>query len=160
MKRGFVHLLVRMIRAEMAGSAGLRVSGLFQGKPVGGVAAITSLLDDMATLAEGGADLLRNGKVFSLNPHSIKPDRMAALPELCKLLLVAFSTFFRKDHSFLFRGCLMVDVAGHTMDTLLGMFRFHPGLEKPRRDSLVTFHAKSGVHLGGLLGGSTNASNS
>lgn len=85
---------------------------------------------------------------------------MAALPELLQLLGMALSAFFWKDHGFLIRSCLVVDMAGHTMDPFLGVLRFHPGLEKPRRDSLVTFHAKSGVHLGGLLSGSTNAGNS
>ena len=90
------------------------------------MATVASFLDDVAAFAEGGADLLRTTEVFSLNSHSIKPNRMAALAEPLQLFGMALSTFFWKDHGLLFGGCLMVNMAGHTMDPLLCMFRFDP----------------------------------
>jgi hypothetical protein len=63
--------------------------------------AITSFLDNVTALTEGRPDLLRNAKVLSLNPHSIKSDGMAALLELRKFLFVALPAFFRKDHRLL-----------------------------------------------------------
>lgn len=145
---GFVHFLVGVVRAEMATAAGLWVPGLCQGKPMGGMAAVTSFLDDVATLAIGRPDFLRDAQIFPVGPHPLPAHGVAALFKLLNLLTMAFSALFRKDHGFLFRGCLMVDMTGHAVDAVLGMLRFHPGLEKPRRYSLVTFHAKSRVHFG------------
>src|SRR3972149_6170859 len=107
---GIIHLLMRMIRSQMATSAGLRISCLFQGKLMRGMAAVTPFLDDMASFTEGSPNFLRNGEVFSLNSHSFKPDRMAAFPELCQFFLVAFSAFFREDHGLLLRGDLVINV--------------------------------------------------
>jgi hypothetical protein len=78
---------------------------------------------------------------------------MAAFPESFELLRMAFSAFFWKDHRLLVRSSLMVNVAGHAMDPLLGMLRFHPGLEKARSYLLVAGHTKSGIHLDRLLRG-------
>jgi hypothetical protein len=112
-----------------------------------GVAAVTPLLDDVAPLTEGGSNFLRDGKVFPLNSHSFKPDRMAALPKLCQFFLVALPAFLRKDHGFLF-GCeLVVDMAGHAMDPFLGMFRFNPGLKNSRGHLLMAVHTESRIHF-------------
>src|SRR4030042_6980966 len=82
MKGGLVHLFVRMIRTEVANATGVWISSLMQREPMRGGAAITPFLDTVTALAEGGSDFLRNAKILSLNPHSIKRDRMAALLEL------------------------------------------------------------------------------
>jgi hypothetical protein len=115
------------------------------------MATVALFLNHVATLAEGCADLLRDAQIFSLNSHSIKPDRMAALPELFQLLGMALPAFFREDPRLLLGGCLMVDVAGHAMDAFFGMLRIYPGLEKPGCPLLVAGHAKSGVHLDRLF---------
>jgi hypothetical protein len=39
-----------------------------------GVAAVAFFFDNVATLAELGADFLRNAQIFSLNAHSLKSD--------------------------------------------------------------------------------------
>jgi hypothetical protein len=93
---------------------------------MGRVAAITPFFDTMTTLTEGGSDFLRNAKIFTLNAHSIKRDRMAALLEFLQLFFVALPALFRKDHRLLFRGSLMVNMTGHAMDPILGMLGFHP----------------------------------
>jgi hypothetical protein len=76
---------------------------------------------------------------------------MAALAKFLQLFGVTFPAFFRKDHGFLFGGRLVVDMAGHAMDALLGMLGFNPGLEETGRDSLVAFHAEPRVHLGSFV---------
>jgi hypothetical protein len=83
----------------------------------------------MAAFTEGSTDLLRNTEIFSLNSHPVEADGMAALPEICQFFFMALPTFFRKDHGLLFGSYLVIDMAGHTMDTLLRMFRFRPRLE-------------------------------
>jgi hypothetical protein len=57
----FIHLLMGVIRPKMTASAGFRVPGLFQGKFMGRMAAVTPFLDDVTALTEGGADFLGNG---------------------------------------------------------------------------------------------------
>jgi hypothetical protein len=111
------------------------------------MAAIAAFLDDVATLTEGRPDFLGDPEVFPLAPHPVPPDRVAALFELLQLLGMAFPAFIREDHGFLLKGSLVVNVAGHAMDALLGMLRFHPGLKKAGGYSLMTFHAKSRIHL-------------
>ena len=95
-----------------------------------GVAAVTSFFDDVATLAELGANFLRNSQVFSLNSHSLKRDGMAALPEFLQFLAVAFPTFIGKNHGFLPIGRLVVGMTGDAVHPILGMLGFHPGLEE------------------------------
>ena len=146
-KGGFVHLLMGMVGAEMAASAGLRVLSLFQRKSMGGVTAIAPFLDDMAPLAKSSPDFLRDTQVFSLNSHSIKRDGMAALPILFQLLRMTRPTFFRKNHGLLLSGRLVVNVAGHALNTLPGMLGFYPRLEKSGGYSLMAFHAKSRIDL-------------
>jgi hypothetical protein len=87
---------------------------------------VTSLLDTVTALAKGGTNLLRNAEVFPLNSHSVKTNRVTALPKLLQLFGMAFSTFLRKDYGLLFGGDLVIDMAGHTVDPLLCMLRFHP----------------------------------
>jgi hypothetical protein len=87
-----------------------------------GMATVASFLDDVASFAEGGANLLRNTEIFAMSTHPIPPNGVAALLKLLHLFLMALPTFFRKDHGLLFRGSLMVDVAGHTMDSFFCMF--------------------------------------
>jgi hypothetical protein len=152
MKGSLVHLLMRMIGTKVTTSARIRISDFFQGKLMRGMAAVTLFLDDVAALAESRADFLGNRKVFSMGAHSIPRDRVATLAKFPYLLGMTLPTFFRKNHGLLFRGRLVVDMAGHTMDPFLGMLRFHPGLKKARRYSLMTFHAKSRIHLGSFIG--------
>jgi hypothetical protein len=99
--------------------------------------AITSFLDTVTAFTEGGPDFLRDTKIFTLNPHSIKPYRMPALLELFQLLRVAPPAFFRKNHRLLIRSGLMVDVAGDAIDPILCMFWFYPGLKEPWRPLLM-----------------------
>ena len=93
---------------------------------MGAVAAVTLLLNAVAALTEGRTDLLRNTEVFPLDSHPIKCDRMPSFLELLELFLVALSAFIRKDHGFLIGCGLMVNVAGHAVDAILCMLRFHP----------------------------------
>src|SRR4030067_3217440 len=101
-KGGVIHLFVRMIRTEVANSAGIRISCLVQREPVRGVAAIAPFLDAVAAFTEGGTNFLGNNKGISLNPHSIKRDRMSTFPELLQLVFMTLSTLFGKDHGLLF----------------------------------------------------------
>jgi len=117
------------------------------------MAAVALFLDDVAALAEGGADFLGYAEILSLDAHAIPTDRMAAFLKLLQRFGVAFSTFFREDHGFLLGSCLVVDMASHAMDALLGVFGFHPGLEKAGSHPLVAFHAEPGVHLGRFIPG-------
>ena len=113
-----------------------------------GMAAVTFFLDHVTALAEGGADLLGNPQIFPLDSHSFESDGMAALLELFQLFFVTFSAFIWENHSLLLSGGLVVNVAGYTIDPVLCMFRFNPGLEKPRCHFLMTVHAESWIHLG------------
>jgi hypothetical protein len=110
------------------------------------MATVTSFLDAVAALAKGGTDLLGNGEIFSLNSHSIKTNRMAAHSELLQLLFVALPAFFRKDHGFLFRCGLVIDVTTHTMDVILCVFRFDPRLEKSGRHLLMAMDTESRIN--------------
>jgi hypothetical protein len=145
---GFVHFFVRVVGAEMTASTGLRVPGLFQRKAMRSMATVTPFLDDVAALAKGRADLLGDAQIFSMDAHPFPSKRMATFPKFFQLLRVTVSASFGKDHGFLLGCSLVVHMAGHTVDSLLGMFRFRPGLKKAGAHSLVTFHAKPGVHLG------------
>src|SRR4030042_2755556 len=136
-KGGLVHLFMRMIRTEVANSTGVWISCLMQREPMRGVAAITPFLDTMTTLTESGSDFLWNAKILSLNPHSSKRNRMAALPEFFQLVFVALSALFWKDHGLLFGCSLVIDVAGDAIDPILCMFRFYPGLKEARGPFLV-----------------------
>jgi len=142
-----------MVRTQMATAAGLRVPGLIQGKSMGSMAAVALFLDDVAALAEGGADFLGYAEILSLDAHAIPTDRVAAFPKLFQRFGVAFPAFFREDHGFLLKSGLVVDMAGHAVDALSGMFGFHPGLEETGSHPLVAFHAEPGIHLGSFVPG-------
>jgi len=118
---------------------------------MGSMAAVAPFLDGVTALAESGTDFLGDAEELSLGSHAIPTDRVATFLKIFQRFGVAFSTFFRKDHGFLLGGRLVVSMAGHAMDPLLGVFRLHPRLEKARRYSLVTLHAKTRVHLGSLI---------
>jgi hypothetical protein len=111
-----------MIRAEVANSTGVWISCLMQRESMRGVAVIAPFLDTVTALTESGSDFLRNAKVLSLNPHSIKRDRMATLPEFFQLVFVTLSARFWKDHGFLLGGGLMVNVAGDAMNPVFSVF--------------------------------------
>ena len=111
------------------------------------MATVASFLDDVAAFAIGCPDPLRDSKKFPVAPHPVPGYGVTAFVKIGQLFGMTLPAFFREDHGFLLRGCLVVDVTGHAVDALLGMLRFHPGLEQTRRYSLVTFHAKSRVHL-------------
>jgi len=97
-KGGLVHLFMRMVRTEMANSTGVWNSCFMQREPMRGVTAIAPFVDTVTALTEGGSDFLRNAKILSLNPHSSKRNRMAALLEFFQLVLVTLSALFGKDH--------------------------------------------------------------
>jgi len=153
MKGSLIHLFMGMIRAEMAGSTGFRIFGFFQRELVRSMATVTPFLDHVATFAESSPDLLRNAQVLPLGSHSVKPDGVTALLELLELSGVTFPAFFRKDHGLLFTGCLVIGMTSYAMDPLLGVFRFDPGLEEPRRSLLVARDAKTHINLLGLFFG-------
>ncbi|OGP94447.1 MAG: hypothetical protein A2157_01475 [Deltaproteobacteria bacterium RBG_16_47_11] len=136
-----------MIRTEVADSTGVWISCLVQREPVRGVAAITPFLDTVTALTEGGSDFLRNAKILSLNSHSIKPYRMPAILKFFQLLRVALTAFFRKNHGLLLGSGLVVDVASNTVNPILRMFRFYPGLKEARGPFLVAGDTKPYVDL-------------
>jgi len=146
MEGSLIHLLMRVVRPEVAASTGIRITGFFHGKAMGGVATIAPFLDGVTSLAKGRAYLLRYAKVFPLDAHSFKPYGMTALLKLHQLLGMAFPTFFREDHRLLLGGCLMVDVAGDAMDSVLCMLRFHPGLKKSGCPLLMARDAESDIN--------------
>src|SRR4030042_2162162 len=110
-----------------------------------GVAAVTSFFDDVTTLAELGADFLRNAQVFSLNSHSIKRDGMAALSELFQLLGMAFPALVGENHGFRPISGLVACGTRDAVYPFLGMLRFHPGLKKRRGSFYVAAHAYSRI---------------
>ena len=112
-----------------------------------GMAAVTFFLDHVTALAEGRADLLGDAQVFPLDSHSFESDGMSALLKLLQLFLMTLSTFLWKHKGLLLSGGLVVNVAGYTIDPVLCMFRFNPGLEKPRCHFLMTVHAEPWIHL-------------
>ena len=114
---------------------------------MGGMTAIASLLDAVAAFTESGPDFLRDAEILSLNPHSLKPYRMAAFPEFLQLISMALTTLFWKDHGLLFGRSLVIDVAGDAMDPVPRMFRFNPGLKEARGPFLVTGDTKPHVDL-------------
>jgi len=114
---------------------------------VGGMTAIAPFLDAVTAFTEASSDFLRNGKILSLNPHSIKPYRMPAILEVFKLLRMALPAFFRENHGLLFRCGLVVDVAGDAIDSVLRMFRLYPGLKETRCSFLVAGDAESHIDL-------------
>ena len=87
---------------------------------------VASFLDEVAPFAKGGTDLLRNGEIFSLYPHPLKPDGMAALLKLLQFLFVTLPTFLRENHGLLLRREFVVNVTGHTMNAFFRMFGFDP----------------------------------
>jgi len=87
----------------------------------------------MTSLTEGSTNLLRDGEVFSLDSHSLKPDRVAAHSKLLQFLFVTFSAFFGEDHRFLVGSELMIDVTGHTM----GPFFLHASTPPMTERALV-----------------------
>jgi len=111
------------------------------------VTAITPFLDAVTAFTEGGSDLLRNAKILSLNPHSIKTYRMPAILKFFHLLRVALTAFFRENHGLLIRSSLVVDMAGDAIDSVLCMFRFYPGLKEARCSFLVAGDAESHIDL-------------
>src|SRR4030042_6271504 len=111
MKGGLVHLFMRMIRTQVTSSTGVRGPCLIQREPVRSVAAITLFLDTVTAFTEGGSDFLRNTKIFTLNPHSIKPYRMPALLKFFQLLRMALTALFGENHGLLIGSSLVVDVA-------------------------------------------------
>jgi hypothetical protein len=94
------------------------------------VAAVASLLDNMAALTEGCPDFLGDAQIFPVNPHSIPSHGMATLLKLCKFLFVALPALFREDHRFRLKCRLVVRVAGDAVNPFLRMLRFSPGLEE------------------------------
>jgi len=86
------------------------------------VATVAPPLHHVAALAKGGPNLRGDSQILSLDAHTLKADRMAPLSEFIQLGLVAFPAFIREDHRFLFRRGLVIDMAGDTIHTLLGMF--------------------------------------
>ena len=123
-----------------------------------GVAAVTSFFDDVATLAEGGADFLRKAQVFSLNSHSLKRDGMTALPELLQLLGMAFPALVGENHGFRLISSLMIGMTGDAVYSILGMLRFHPGLEEAGGSFYMAAHTVSGLDsIFRFLGGRTCA---
>jgi hypothetical protein len=109
------------------------------------VAAVTSFFDDVATLAEWGADFLRNAQVFSLNSHSLKRDGMAALPELLQLLGMAFPALIGENHGFRPISGLVIGMTGDAVHSILGMLGFHPGLEEAGGSFYMAAHTVSGL---------------
>jgi hypothetical protein len=144
---GIIHFFMGMIRAKMATSTGIRISRLLQRKFMGVMATVTSFLNAMTSLTKSCPDFLRDGEIFSLYSHSLKPDGMAAPFELLQFLFVALPTFIRENHRLLFRGRLVIDMTGHAMNALFCMFRFDPGLKKPGGHLLMTVHTESRVHV-------------
>jgi hypothetical protein len=111
------------------------------------VAAVASLLDDVAALAEGRPDLRRDAEIFAVDPHSIPPHGVATLLKLGKFLLMALPAFFREDHGFCLKRRLVVRVAGDTVDPLFRMLRFSPGLEETGSSLLMAGDAVSDIDL-------------
>lgn len=111
-----------------------------------GMAAVTSLFDNVAALAKRGPDFLRDAQVFSLNAHSLKPDGMAAFPELGQLLGMAFPTLIGENHGFGPISSFVVSMTGDAVYPLLGMLGFHPGLEEAGGPFDMAAHAESRIN--------------
>ncbi len=126
-------------------SAALRFFGGFRRKIMRGVATGTLFFHHMASLAEGRANFLRNTQVLSLDSHSVKRDRMAALTELLQLLGMALPTLIGKNHGFWPVGRLVVRMTGDAIDPFLGMPGLHPSLKKGGSSFYVAAHAVSRV---------------
>ncbi len=123
-----------------------------------GVATVTSFFDNMAALAEGGPDFLRNAQIFSLNSHSIKPDGMAALPELLQLLGMAFPALVGENHGFRLISSLVIGMTGDAVYSILGMLGFHPGLKEAGGSFYMAAHTVSGLDpIFRFMGGRTCA---
>jgi hypothetical protein len=60
---------------------------------------------------------------------------------------MTLSTFFGKNHGFLIRSSLVVDVAGNAIDPVTCMFRFDPRLEETGRPLLVAGDAEPYINL-------------
>jgi len=112
-----------------------------------GVATVASFLNEVAALTKGGADFLRDTKVFPLDSHPVETNGVTTLPKLSQPFRVTFSTFFWENHRFLLGGCLMVDVTSHAVDAFPGMLRLNPRLEEPGCYLLMAGDAKAHVHL-------------
>src|SRR5512136_76743 len=97
---------------------------------MGSMAAVTFLLDHVATLTEGGTNLLRDAQVFPMGAHTFPTQRVTAFAELFYLFGVAFSALFSRNRGFRFIGGLVVSMTGDAGHPILSMFRFHPGLEE------------------------------
>ena len=122
------------------------------------MAAVAFFLDNVATLAEGRADLLRNPQVFPMGAHTFPSQRVTALAELLHLLGMAFPALFGGNCCFRFIGGLVVSMAGDAGHPVLSMFRFHPGLEERRGPFYVAAHTESWIDpFFGFFGGRTRA---
>src|SRR5512137_817382 len=112
---------------------------------MGGMAAVTFLLDQVAALTKGGTNLLRDAYVFPVGAHTFPTQRVTAFPELFYFLGMAFSALFGGNRGFRFIGGLVVFMAGDAGHPFRGMFGSHPGLEERRRSFDVAAHTESGI---------------
>jgi hypothetical protein len=122
------------------------------------MAAVTSFFDNVAALAEGGANFLRNAQVFSLNSHSLKRDGVTAFTELIQLLGMASPALIGKNHGFRPISGFVIGVTSDAVYSILGMLGFHPGLEESGGSFYMAAHTVSGLDpIFRFLGGRTCA---
>jgi hypothetical protein len=120
---------------------------------MGGVTTVAPLLDDMTAFAESRSDFLRYAEVFAMDSHSVPPEGVAAISKLLQLFFVTLSTLLWKDHGFLFRGRLVVDMTRYAMNTILSVLRLYPRLEKSGGSFLVAGNTETHIDFIGFLFG-------
>src|SRR5512135_892265 len=127
---------------------------------MGGMTAVTFLLDQVAALTKGGTNLFRDADVFAVGAHTFPTQRVAAFAEFFYLLGMAFSAFFGGNRGFRSISGLVVFMTGDAGHPLRSMFGSHPGLEERRRSFDVAAHTESRIDpfIGFFLGG-TRAGN-
>ena len=124
------------------------------------MAAVTFLLDQVAALAKGGTNLLRDAYVFPMGAHTFPTQRVTAFSELFYLFGMAFSALFSRNRGFRFIGGLVVGMTGDAGPPLRSMFRAHPGLKERRGSFYVAAHTESRIDpFIGFFGGRTRAGN-
>jgi len=111
---------------------------------MGGMAAVTFLLDQVAALTKGGTNLLRDAYVFPMGAHAFPTQRVTAFTEFIYLLEWHSPHFSVETVAFVHRrpGVFMTGDAGHP---LRSMFRSHPGLKERRGSFYVAAHTESGI---------------
>jgi hypothetical protein len=109
--------------------AGFWLSRFLRGEGMGGMAAITLVLNCVATFAKSLFQRVGESNILGVSCDSFPGYGVSAFLELIKFLSVTLSTGFWFNRRFLWLGLLMALMTGDAIYPLLSMFAIDPGLK-------------------------------